>query len=409
MTCFANSGSNVTDGWESVPFGEAFRGKPRGLEIPQIDMASVQPTGRWPVVGQGSGQQECFTDDASQLFPIEQLPVILYGPHTRRVRLLTEPFVAGPNVRFIWPAPGFDTRYAYYMALAAEVPSRGYNDHFTLFKEQTFLRPPLPDQVAIAGVVRAVDEAREATEQLIAASYQLMRSMAAHLFTYGPVPIHGTASVPWVEDDDLGRRPSHWVTKRLDDVCDVVTGRTPPTVDAANFGGDVPFFTPGDLGGRLRLRSAARTLTQRGLATGRPIPAGSTLLVCIGATIGKVGLTEIGPSTTNQQINALIPRDGLDSEYLAYLIVHLTQRIVARARSTTLPILSKGSLASLRVAQAPEREQRQISATLRTVDRKIAVEEQRRVALSTFFWTILRDLTTGRFRIPASGYLSSLP
>ena len=41
--------------------------------------------------------------------------------------------------------------------------------------------------------------------------------------------------------------PEGWSLTTIGSVCDIRTGKTPPTANQNNFSGDVPFFKPGDL------------------------------------------------------------------------------------------------------------------------------------------------------------------
>jgi type I restriction enzyme S subunit len=68
--------------------------------------------------------------------------------------------------------------------------------------------PPLPEQRAIAGVLRTVQGTKEACERVLAATRQLKQSLLHHLFSYGPHPHAQAAHVP-LKETEAGPMPEH--------------------------------------------------------------------------------------------------------------------------------------------------------------------------------------------------------
>ncbi len=163
-----------------------------------------------------------------------------------------------------------------------------------------------------------------------------------------------------------------WGWKTYANIGEVTTGFTPPTADPANFGGDIPFFKPTDLDAGENVVMAREHLSAQGLAKGRRLPAGSVLVTCIGATIGKTGLARVA-CATNQQINAVSPRaDVADSRFVYWWTVSPAgqQQIIKNASATTLPILNKSKFAGLKMPLPSLAEQHRIVAE---VDRRVTI------------------------------------
>jgi type I restriction enzyme S subunit len=166
-----------------------------------------------------------------------------------------------------------------------------------------------------------------------------------------------------------------WTVSSYGEIGVVTTGFTPPTTEAANFGGAIPFFKPTDLDAGEYLVSAREHLSDRGMSKGRLIPANSVLVTCIGATIGKAGLARVA-CATNQQINAVSPDPAkVDARFLYFWTISPRGReqIVANASATTLPILNKSKFSALPVPVPEFEEQKRIVAE---IDRRFSVVKE---------------------------------
>jgi type I restriction enzyme S subunit len=110
--------------------------------------------------------------------------------------------------------------------------------------------------------------------------------------------------------------PDGWVASEIGNLAEIETGSTPSTKHPEFYGGEVPFFKPGDLEQGRELYKVENTLTKEGAAAGRIVPAGSVLVTCIG-NLGKSGIV-VKPSGFNQQINAVLPSSCLVPRYTYY-------------------------------------------------------------------------------------------
>jgi type I restriction enzyme S subunit len=133
-----------------------------------------------------------------------------------------------------------------------------------------------------------------------------------------------------------------WSYKKISEIGKVQTGYTPQTSDKENYGNHIPFIKPGDFFKDGSLNYENQGLSERGLKKVRLVAENSVLMVCIGATIGKVGFTEQEVST-NQQINALTPVYGDNAKFIFYqmLIQDFQAKVLNGAGQATLPIINK--------------------------------------------------------------------
>ena len=157
--------------------------------------------------------------------------------------------------------------------------------------------------------------------------------------------------------------PTGWCWASLRSLGPTQTGGTPPTQNRGLYGDEVPFIKPGAITDA-RIDYNRPGLSRAGaLALGRTGPAGTVLMVCIGASLGKCGLVDRRCSF-NQQINSVSPRAPLEAEYvfLALRSPMFQRAAFAASAHGTLPILNKGRWGQLLIPIPPLAEQRRIVA-----------------------------------------------
>jgi len=362
--------------WRVVKFDQAIT---RVTRVPKVKQSDYQPIGLVPIVDQGQSFIAGYTDKSPYK---DNLPVIVFGDHTRVLKFVDFPFVAGADgTQVLIPdSTLFDPLFAYYALSTIDIPSRGYNRHFSLLRESSLPLPPLPEQRAIAHVLRTVQRAKEATEGVIAALKELKKSLMQHLFTYGPVPVTERERVP-LQETEIGPIPAHWRVVRLGEVARMKQGKVLPTSSFTRYGYPV-YGANGQIGWFSQYTHAEEEV----------------LVTCRGATCGTINVSPPKSFITN---NAMIvtpmQRDRLQKDYLALALqmADLSSCITGSGQ----PQITKGKLALIPIPLPPLDEQREIARMLQAVDAKIAAEQTRRAALEDLFKTLLHELMSGRRRV----------
>jgi type I restriction enzyme S subunit len=197
--------------------------------------------------------------------------------------------------------------------------------------------PPLPEQQRIVGILDAafdgIATAKANAEQNLQNARALFESHLQSVFT---------------------QRGEGWVEKRIEQIGTTQTGSTPKTSDKKNFGDFIPFIKPADFNADGSLDYENDGLSEQGFKLARKVAQDSVLMVCIGATIGKCGWCE-RDVTTNQQINALTPMDGVSHKFIYYqmLTEDFQRRVIHSSAQATLPIINKSKWSALAVWLPP--------------------------------------------------------
>jgi type I restriction enzyme S subunit len=391
----------LPEGWRSTPFTETLC--PEKPRVTKVQQSNYRKSGRFPIIDQGQTFIAGYWDSENDVYR-EHLPVIVFGDHTRVFKFVDVPFVAGADGTHVLVP---DTRrfdpFLLYLALSSlDIPSRSYNRHFRLLKDRSVVTPPLPEQQAIASVLRTVQGAKAVCEHVLAATRQLKQSLLHHLFTYGPVPFLHAAHIPL--KTEIGPMPEHWQTAELGDF-------TLHSAFGPRFGGElydqagnVATLRTTDISddGRINYATMPRARITEERFQAHFLNKGDFLVTRSG-TCGVASVFEgFGiPVLAGAFLIRFMLKDGLSPYFLRdYFNSPIGRpRVESMASGAVQKNISGTSLKAFVVPVPPLREQGEIAAELAAVDAKLAAEESRHSALAALFQSLLHYLMTGKVRL----------
>ena len=201
------------------------------------------------------------------------------------------------------------------------------------------------------------------------------------------------------KDSPLGIIPKEWKVKRVCDFGIVVTGSTPPTNDADNYGSAYMFVGPVDITESKYIKSTEKSLSEKGFSISRNMPKGSVLFTCIGSTIGKCAIAYEN-LTSNQQINAVICNSNHNEEFLYYELTNRSNKIRLIAGEQAVPIINKSTFENIKIVCPPLIEQERIVSVLSLWDTAIEKQSELIDKLKLRKRALMQQLLTGKKCLP---------
>jgi type I restriction enzyme S subunit len=173
--------------------------------------------------------------------------------------------------------------------------------------------------------------------------------------------------------DQNGNDFPNWEEKRLGELGEIITGKTPDTSNKNLWNGNVLFITPSDIKDEMKyIKKTERSVVQTSKLN--ILPKNTIVYTCI-ASIGKTVLTKES-SITNQQINSLIPFEQIN-EFIYYSLLYITPYIKSTQANTTLPIINKTEFSKFKINIPSLSEQQKVADFLSAIDESIKkVNEQ---------------------------------
>ena len=325
----------MKQGWEIAEFEKCLE---KVTYTNKIQRKDFKDYGIYPIVSQEKDFINGYWDNEEDLFKVDK-PVVIFGDHTQVIKFIDFDFVLGADgVKILKPKDKIDSKYFYYFLQNIDLGSLGYARHYRLLKEINVAYPKsLPEQQRIVSILdeafAAIAKAKANAEQNLKNAKELFESYLQGMFE---------------------NKGDGWEERKVKDIGFAQTGTTPKTAEKENYGDFIPFIKPADVdfSGIGDVRYDNEGLSEIGLKKGRKMESGSILMVCIGATIGKVGFAEREVSC-NQQINSLTVKKEFEAKFIYYAMTsrEFQDKVLLEGKGAqaTLPIINKSKWENLTI------------------------------------------------------------
>lgn len=364
---------NIPNGWQEKKLLDC-------LDIPSkitgIKLSEYEKEGEFPVFDQGQDYISGFSSNKDLV--VSDVPAILFGDHTRIVKYIKSPFVAGADgTKIFWVKDSFDSTFLYYVVLNQKIPNTGYNRHFKFFKDIKVVLPESKkEQQKIAEILCAVDEDIAKTQELIDTTEKLKRGLMQELFTIGDKKeIKEIAELNPKQINPLNKPNAEFYYVDIASVKEnIITG--------------VKMFFGKDAPSRARRVLAYKDII---ISTVRPNLRGF-------AYISKEYDTYLG-STGFCVLRS--DDNKVDSKFLYYIIANnnFTDYLVGKTTGSNYPAVNPKDIGEYICAVPSLDKQQKIADILSAIDEKISVNKKLKEKLITLKKGLMQDLLSGRVRV----------
>ena len=189
-------------------FNEVFEDKTKyGTKIKTSEYCEM---GAHLIIDQGQEQVAGYTDIEEGVF--EEVPVIIFGDHTRVIKYVDKPFFLGADGVKVLRSKfkNANYKYLYYALKNARIPNTGYNRHFKWLKEVQIEYPDYRRQENVVKILDKVSDLIETRQHEIKRLDDLIKARFVEMF------------------GDAVANPMNWPIKELKDLSvQINSGNTP--------------------------------------------------------------------------------------------------------------------------------------------------------------------------------------
>ena len=338
-------------------FNEVFEDKTKyGTKIKTSEYCEM---GAHLIIDQGQEQVAGYTDIEEGVF--EEVPVIIFGDHTRVIKYVDKPFFLGADGVKVLRSKfkNANYKYLYYALKNARIPNTGYNRHFKWLKEVQIEYPDYRRQENVVKILDKVSDLIETRQHEIKRLEDLIKARFVEMFGD---PVSNSRGLPEATLPELGEF-GRGVSKHR------------PRNDPKLLGGKYPLIQTGDVASAdLYITSYTGTYSDLGLAQSKMWDEG-TLCITIAANIAKTAILGFDACFSDSVVG-FRANEKTNNIYIHYWFSFFQRILEAQAPESAQKNINLKSLSELRVIYPTKEEQDAFAAFVAEVDKsKVAVQK----------------------------------
>jgi type I restriction enzyme S subunit len=205
---------------------------------------------------------------------------------------------------------------------------------------------PLPDLETQNKIVAILDKAKaimDKREKNISMYDNLLRATFLEMF------------------GDVASNPKGFEKVQISHFGTIITGNTPPRNEDVNYSSKfIEWIKTDNITSKSHvLTTASEYLSEIGFAKARHVPANSLLVACIAGSIESIGRSAISDRKVafNQQINAIVPHEGVSVYFLYWMFRVSSKYIQSFATGGMKKLLTKGEFEKILILRPPQEKQ----------------------------------------------------
>lgn len=134
------------------------------------------------IIDQGQADIAGYTDQIDGLF--KDVPVIVFGDHTRIIKYINRPFFLGADGTKILKSkiPDANYKYLYYALKNAKIPNTGYNRHFKWLKQISISFPEHQKQSMIVEILDKLEDSIDNYNTILGLLDKLVKARFIEMF-----------------------------------------------------------------------------------------------------------------------------------------------------------------------------------------------------------------------------------